>query len=63
MGQIPTSGSRWRGLEPDLHEQRSGSASHRQRWIGLKDLCSDPGTAPVLDPTEWGAGWRRGRAG
>jgi len=20
MGQIPTSGSRWRGLEPDLHE-------------------------------------------
>ncbi|HXX39358.1 MAG TPA: hypothetical protein VEP50_14630 [bacterium] len=40
MREIRTPGSRWRGLESDLYEQRSGSASHRRRWIGLKDLCS-----------------------
>jgi len=54
MTKKVTSGSRWRGLEPDLYEQRSGSARHRQRWIGPKDLCSDSGTAPALDPTTVG---------
>jgi len=49
--QKVTSGSRWRGLETDLYEQRSASARHRQRWIGPKDLCSDSGTAPARDPT------------
>ena len=51
MLETSTPGLRRRGLEPDLSEQRSGSASHRQRWIGLKDLCSNPSTAPALDPT------------
>jgi len=34
------SGSRWRGLESDLFSQWSGSASHRRRWTGPKDLLS-----------------------
>jgi len=46
-----TPGLRWRELETDLFSQRSGSASHLQGWIGLKDLCLKSGTAPAPDPT------------
>jgi len=60
MTKKVTSGSRWRGLEPDLYEQRSESACHRQRWIGPKDCCSDPSTAPTLDPTGRSGGRSRG---
>jgi hypothetical protein len=50
MTKKVTFGSRWRGLESDLFSQRSGPASHLQRWTGLKGLCLE-GTAPALDPT------------
>src|SRR5712692_7303675 len=51
-----TPGLRWRELETDELSQWSGSASHRQRWIGLKDRCLKSGTAPAPDPTLWHEG-------
>jgi hypothetical protein len=44
-------GSMWRGLESDLPQERSGYTGHRRKWMGLKDLCSAPSTAPALEPT------------